>query len=237
MGVCQPSVPIMVATALMSEECSQLLPKTITLIGGPIDTRHSPTEVNLFAHRRRMSWFENNLITRVPINYRGYMRAVYPGFMQLSGFMAMNMQMHIGEHIKLFNNLVEGDEESVEAHEKFYDEYLAVLDMPAEFYLQTIKIVFKDHELPKGTLMYHGRNVYLDAISKPALLVVEGEKDDITGLGQTKAALNLCRNIPASRKKYHLQKGVGHYGSFNGRKFRNSILPIIRDFCYKFDKG
>lgn len=235
MAVCQPSVPVSAAVAIMSEDNPKSIniPDNIILIGGPIDTRVNLTKVNNYAQTSEIQWFENNVITRVPINYPGYMRQVYPGFLQLAGFMSMNMKRHIGEHIKLFQHLVVGDEESTEAHVKFYDEYLSVMDLTAEFYLETIDEVFKKHSLPLGTLVSRGRPVNLQKIEKSSLLVLEGEFDDITGLEQTKAALDLCTGIPASRKEYHLQKGVGHYGLFNGSKFRNNIVPLIRDFCYK----
>ena len=235
MAVCQPSVPISAAVAIMSEDNPKSIniPTNIILIGGPVDTRVSPTKVNGYVQNNEIQWFENNVITRVPINYPGYLRQVYPGFLQLAGFMSMNMKRHIGEHIKLFQHLVKGDEENTEAHVKFYDEYLSIMDLPAEFYLETIEEVFKKHSLPSGTLVSRGRPVKLEAICKSSLLVLEGELDDITGLGQTKAAIDLCSSIPHSRKEYHLQKQVGHYGLFNGSKFRNNIVPLIRDFCYK----
>lgn len=235
MAVCQPAVPVSAAIAIMSSKnpTSESIPSNFILIGGPIDTRNSPNKINDYASSKEIQWFENNVITRVPINYPGYMREVYPGFLQLSGFMSMNMKRHVGEHIKLFEHLVEGDDDSVETHMKFYDEYLAVMDLPAEFYLQTIKEVFIDHSLPKGSMVSRGREVKLESISKPALLVIEGELDDITGLKQTAAAIDLCTSIPSGRKEYHLQEGVGHYGLFNGSKFRNKILPVIVDFTRK----
>lgn len=235
MAVCQPAVPVSSAIAIMSAENpkSRNIPNSMVLIGGPIDARQSPTEVNDYAANKEIHWFENNVITRVPINYPGYMREVYPGFLQLYGFMSMNMKRHVGEHFKLFKHLVVGDEDSAETHKAFYDEYLAVMDLPAEYYLQTIKIVFQDHSLPQGKLVSRGREVKLEAIVKPSLLVLEGELDDITGLNQTKAAIDLCSSIPTSRKEYHLQKGVGHYGLFNGSKFRNQIMPLITEFVNK----
>ena len=239
MAVCQPAVPVSAAVAIMSAENpnSKYIPSNLILIGGPIDTRKSPTKVNKYASNKEIHWFENNVITRVPINYPGYMREVYPGFLQLAGFMSMNMNRHIGEHAKLFKHLVVGDEDSADAHTKFYDEYLAVMDLPAEFYLQTIKEVFMDHSLPKGLMVSRGRAVKLETITKTALLVLEGELDDITGLSQTEAAIGLCSGIPASRKEYHLQKGVGHYGLFNGSKFRNNIVPLICEFVKKHENS
>ncbi|MEK6734813.1 MAG: polyhydroxyalkanoate depolymerase [Pseudomonadota bacterium] len=238
MAVCQPSVPVAAAVSIMSADNnnSKYIPNSMTLIGGPIDARESPTEVSSYASKNEIHWFENNVITRVPVNYPGYMREVYPGFLQLYGFMSMNMKRHMGEHLKLFDHLITGDEDSAEIHKKFYNEYLAVMDMPAEFYLQTIKEVFKDHSLPQGLMVSRDRPVKLEAITKPGLLVLEGELDDITGRSQTEAAIKLCTGIPQSRKAYHLMKGVGHYGLFNGSKFRNNIVPIIRDFVYSFDQ-
>jgi poly(3-hydroxybutyrate) depolymerase len=233
MAVCQPSVPVMAAVSLMSEANDPATPSSMTLIGGPIDTRKNPTEVNNFAADRTIQWFEQNLISRVPANYKGFMRLVYPGFMQLSGFMAMNMYRHVGEHIKLFQHLVDGDGESAESHKRFYNEYLAVMDLPAEFYLQTVNAVFKDFLLPRGKLESRGRRVNPNAITKTALLAIEGERDDISGVGQTKAALRLCRNLPDDKKHYHLQEGVGHYGTFNGRKFKEHIVPLITEFAQK----
>ncbi len=235
MAVCQPAVPVTAAISIMSSEnhSNRNIPNSFTLIGGPIDARISPTEVNEYASNKEIHWFENNVITRVPINYPGYMREVYPGFLQLYGFMSMNMKRHLGEHAKLFQHLVVGDEESAEAHKAFYDEYLAVMDIPAEFYLQTIQEVFINHTLPQGLMVSRDRPVKLESIVKPSLLVLEGELDDITGLHQTKAAIDLCTGIKENKKEYHLIKGVGHYGLFNGSKFRNIIVPIIVDFVSK----
>ena len=232
-AVCQPSVPVLAAVSIMSEQKSKTLPKTMTLIGGPIDTRHSPTEVNELATEKSMMWFSTNMITRVPFGYEGFMRRVYPGFLQLAGFMSMNLNRHIEEHMRLFSHLIEGDGDSVTAHKKFYNEYLAVMDIPAEFYLQTIDTVFKTHALPEGTMMSRDRKVDPAQIRATRLLAIEGGKDDISGIGQTKAAIKLCKNIPADGKQYHLQKDVGHYGLFNGRKFRESIVPVIRKFIEK----
>jgi len=235
LAVCQPSVPILAATAIMSSIETYPVPDSMILIGGPVDTRNSPTEVNDFAMKKPINWFQNHVITRVPINYQGFMRAVYPGFIQLAGFMSMNIHRHVGEHMKLFNHLMAGDESGIEHHIKFYDEYLSVMDLPAEFYLQTVQAVFKDYSLPLGKMVSRGRKVKLEAIKRTKLLVIEGELDDITGLGQTKAAIDLCTNIPKHNKHYHLQKGVGHYGLFSGSKFREKILPVIRDFT--IEKG
>lgn len=235
LAVCQPAVPVSIATAIMHNEDCPYIPKSNILIGGPMDTRISPTEVNHFASRRALNWFENNLVTRVPANYPGFMRDVYPGFLQLTGFMAMNMQKHAGEHMKLFKHLVVGDGESAESHKKFYDEYLAVMDLPAEFYLQTVREVFHKHSLPNGNFDSRGRPAKLSDIRNTAILAIEGELDDITGKGQTISAIDLCSNLKDSMKKSHIQKGVGHYGLFNGSKFKRDIVPLIKDFACKFN--
>jgi poly(3-hydroxybutyrate) depolymerase len=230
MGVCQPAVPLLAATAIMEAEGNKKRPDSIVLIGGPIDVRKSPTEINNFAEDRSIKWFEQKLITRVPYKFDGYMRQVYPGFMQLSGFMAMNMNRHIGEFTKLFGHLVDGDGDGAIAHKRFYNEYLAVMDLPSEFYLQTIETVFQTYALPRGKMVSRGRKVDPAAIKNVKLLTIEGERDDISGIGQTKAALKLCRNLPNEMKNYHLQKSVGHYGLFNGRRFNEEIVPVIVDF-------
>ncbi|MBN8827950.1 MAG: polyhydroxyalkanoate depolymerase [Sphingobacteriia bacterium] len=232
MAVCQPTVPVVAAISLLEEEKYTGVDNMV-LIGGPVDARESSTEVNQFAENRPMNWFETQVITRVPFNYPGFLRPVYPGFIQLFGFMAMNMQRHIGEHMKLYQHLIIGDGESAEKQKDFYDEYLAVLDMPAEFYLQTIKSVFKDFALPRGKMKVDGKLVKPELIYHSAILAIEGELDDISGIGQTKAALKICKNVPKEKTHYHFQEGVGHYGVFNGRKFREKIVPVIKDFCYK----
>lgn len=233
-AVCQPSVPLFAGVAIMSANTDRYTPpKTMTLMGGPIDTRRAPTEVNQLAKQRDIGWFESNVITRVPYNYPGFMRRVYPGFLQLSGFMSMNLDRHIDAHMKLFQHLVEGDGESAEAHRRFYNEYLSVADMPAEFYLQTVVEVFKNHALPNRTLIHHGELVDPAAITKTAILAVEGELDDISGLGQTRAALDIATGLAGAKKHYHMQKNVGHYGIFNGRKWREHIRPVITDWIRK----
>lgn len=229
-AVCQPSVPVMAAMAIMSDDNDAKIPQNIVLMGGPIDTRKSPTEVNDYAAMRTIRWFEDNVITTVPADYKGVGRKVYPGFMQLYGFMAMNMQSHVDAHWDLFKHLVDGDGENAWSHKKFYNEYLAVMDLPAEFYLETVTAVFHEHLLPRGKLVCNGKLVRLESIVKPKLLCIEGERDDISGRGQTKAAIALCRSIPDQRKHYHLQKGVGHYGIFNGRRYREKIVPLILEF-------
>lgn len=234
-AVCQPAVPVMAAVSLLNAQNAAHAPRSMTLMGGPIDTREAPTVVNRTATERPLSWFEQNVVTRVPANYPGFMRKVYPGFLQLTGFMTMNLERHIGEHIKLFNHLVQGDGDSAEAHRTFYNEYLAVADLPGEFYLQTIDVVFQRHLLPKGEMTYNGQKVDPSKITRTALLTIEGELDDISGVGQTKAAQKLCSSLPADMKHHHLQKAVGHYGIFNGSKFREKILPVMVDFMQKHD--
>lgn len=236
MAVCQPSVPVLVAASVMNEAGDKLAPLSMTLIGGPIDTREHPTKVNLAATEKSLAWFEQNVITRVPVNYEGFMRRVYPGFLQLTGFMSLNLDRHINAHKDLYKHLVQGDGESAGAHKKFYDEYLSVADLPAEFYLDTIDQVFQRQLLPRGEFMYKGKKVKPEAITKTALLTLEGELDDISGTGQTYAAQKLCKNLPANMKKHYEQKGVGHYGIFNGRKFRENVVPIIVDFVKKAEK-
>ncbi|MBN66875.1 MAG: poly(3-hydroxybutyrate) depolymerase [Rickettsiales bacterium] len=236
MAVCQPSVPLMAAVAVLSDLKDEATPPTMTLMGGPIDTREAPTEVNRLAKEKSLQWFESNVITRVPVNYPGFMRRVYPGFLQLTGFMTMNLDRHVGEHIKLFQHLIEGDGESAAAHRKFYNEYLAVADLPAEFYLQTVREVFQRHALPNGTLMHNRHKVDTGAITDTAILCIEGEKDDISGVGQTKAALNITPNLANAKKHYHLQENVGHYGIFNGRRYRELVRPVITDWTKKHSK-
>jgi len=230
MAVCQPAVPVLAAVSLMAQMDDPCQPATMTLMGGPIDTTAAPTVVTQLAETRDITWFERNVITTVPVYYPGGMRSVYPGFIQLTGFMSMNLDRHVGEHVKLFRHLVRGDGESAEAHRKFYDEYLSVLDLTAEFYLQTVQQVFQEHALPRGTMKVRGMTVDPSAIEKTALMTVEGELDDISAPGQTIAAHRLCRNIPESKKLNHMQKSVGHYGIFNGRKWRDEIEPRVRAF-------
>ncbi len=199
-------------------------------MGGPIDTRRSPTDVNLLAEKRGTDWFRRKGIVKVPLGYPGFGRDVYPGFLQLSGFMAMNMDRHVTAHWDMYKHLVKGDGDSAEKHREFYDEYLAVMDLSAEYYLQTVEKVFVRHELPKGEMMHRDKPVDLMAIRRCAIMAVEGEKDDISGVGQTLAALELTPNLPSDKKVYYLQKGVGHYGVFNGKRFRSEIAPRIADF-------
>jgi poly(3-hydroxybutyrate) depolymerase len=230
LAVCQPSVPAYAAAALMSADKHPCRPKTLTLMGGPIDTRMAPTEVNTVATERPFAWFENNVIATVPYLYPGAGRAVYPGFLQLAGFMAMNLGDHLTSHWEMFKHLVQGDGESADASKDFYDEYRSVCDMTAEFYLQTVDVVFQRHLLPKGELMHRGRRVDPAAIRDIALLAIEGERDDISGIGQTRAALDISTGLPAGLKLYHLAKGAGHYGIFHGTKWRTRIAPLVEQW-------
>jgi poly(3-hydroxybutyrate) depolymerase len=233
MAVCQPSVPLFAAVTLMNQMKDPCTPKTMTLMGGPIDTRKAPTQVNKFSQEHPIEWFESNVITRVPMNYPGFMRRVYPGFLQLAGFMSMNFERHKDAHVDLFNHLVQGDGEKAQSHRDFYNEYLAVADLPAEYYLQTIKEVFHKHSLPEGKFMHYDQRVKPDAITKTAILAIEGELDDISGLGQTKASLEITKNLADSKKKYHMAPQVGHYGIFNGRKWREQVRPVITNWIEK----
>src|SRR6476646_2058126 len=230
LAVCQPAVPAFAATALMNADKAEWRPKTLTLMGGPIDTRKAPTAVNTLATQRPFAWFEQNVIATVPMIYPGAGRKVYPGFLQLAGFMTMNLGSHLISHWEMFKHLVVGDEEGADATRQFYDEYRSVCDMTAEFYLQTVDVVFQKHLLPKGEMKHRGRLVRPDAIRDTALLAIEGERDDISGIGQTKAALDIATRLPAARKEYFLAKDVGHYGIFNGRKWRERIAPVVEKF-------
>lgn len=236
LAVCQPTVPVIAAVALMSEQKSKFLPKSMILMGGPIDARQSPTSVNNLAVSKSIEWFERMVITSVPINFPGYGRRVYPGFMQLAGFLSLAPERHYKAHIKLYDDIVKGDYDEIKRQKKFYDEYLSVMDMTAEFYLQTIKVVFQDYSLAKGTYVSKGRKVNLGAITKCGLLGIEGEHDDISGRGQTKEALNLCKNLPDKYKSYYLQEGVGHYGVFSGSRFKKFVVPVMRDFVKNLPK-
>jgi poly(3-hydroxybutyrate) depolymerase len=230
MGVCQPGVPALAAAAVLSAEGASYRPASLVLMGSPIDSRISMTEPNRLATTRPLSWFEKNVVTTVPFPNPGFMRRVYPGFLQLSSFMAMNLDRHVDAHVNHFRNLVRGDGDGAAAHKAFYDEYLAVMDLTAEFYLQTIEHVFQKHLLPKGEMMHRDVRVDLGAIRDVGLFCIEGESDDITGRGQTEAALELCANLPREKKQSWIQPKVGHYGVFNGSRFRRDIQPRIRDF-------
>src|SRR6516165_9797525 len=232
-AVCQPSVPVLAAVSLMEEAGDPHVPASMVLIGGPIETRVNRTVINTFAEERGTEWFRRNVITTVPSNYPGYRRDVYPGFLQLSGFMGMNLDRHISAHQDFFLQLLRGDDDGAERHREFYDEYRAVMDLTAEFFLQTIDTVFVNHLLPKGEMTHRGRQVHPSAIRHVALMTVEGEGDDICGVGQTQAAHRLCRNLPDMMREHYTQPHVGHYGIFNGQRFRQEIVPRIGEFILR----
>jgi poly(3-hydroxybutyrate) depolymerase len=236
-AVCQPSVPVLAAVSLMEADHDPCVPYSMVLMGGPIDTRVNPTIVNTLAEQRGSEWFRRNVISKVPFPHPGFMRDVYPGFLQLNGFVSMNLDRHIEAHKQLFMELVQGDGDSAAKHKEFYDEYLAVMDLAAEFYLQTVDTVFVRHDLPDGTMRHRGRLIEPAKIKRVALLTVEGEHDDISGVGQTEAAHRLCTGIPTEHKVHWLQSGVGHYGVFNGSRFRSEIAPRIADFVLSHNQG
>ena len=235
-GVCQPGPPVLAAAAVMAAENDPNRPASMTFMGSPIDARLSPTVTNQLAEEKPFTWFKSNMIHTVPLPYPGFGRRVYPGFVQLYSFMSMNEERHTDAHWEYFNNLVDGDGDEVEKHEQFYDEYLSVLDLSEEFYLQTIDIVFQQHLLPRGLLEHRGALVDLTAVTDIGLMTVEGENDDISGVGQTQAAHVLCSNIPEDRRVLYVQPSVGHYGVFNGRRFREEIYPRTRDFIAENEK-
>ncbi len=230
MAVCQPSVPAFAATAIMNAAGNAALPKTLTMMGGPVDTRCSPTSVNDLAMNRPIDWFRGNVIATVPLPYEGAGRRVYPGFLQLAGFMSMNLGDHLLSHYEMFKHLTIGDHESAQATKDFYEEYRSVCDMTAEFYLQTVEEVFQKHSLPKGEFLHRGEPIRPEAITRTALLAIEGERDDISGLGQTRAALALAPELAEEKKRYYMAKGAGHYGIFNGSKWRTKIAPVVEEF-------
>ena len=227
-AVCQPAVAALAAASVMAEAGNRAQPRSLTLMAGPIDTRQNPTKVNDLAKSHTMEWFEKNLISSVPWRFKGAFRRVYPGFLQLTAFMAMNLDRHINAHISQFRALSCGDVVAADAHRKFYDEYGAVMDLPAEFYLETVKRVFQDHDLPLGRLTWHGQKVRPEAIRRTSLLTVEGERDDICAIGQTMAALDLCSGLRINQKRHHLQTGVGHYGVFSGSRWAREVYPKVR---------
>jgi poly(3-hydroxybutyrate) depolymerase len=229
-SVCQPTVPVLAAVSLMASARDPKLPRSMTMMGGPIDTRRNPTQVNALAMRKNFDWFENNVVFKVPSAHPGYLRKVYPGFLQHAGFVAMNPDRHLNSHWDYYLDLVKGDMDDVDGHRKFYDEYNAVMDLPAEYYLDTIRIVFQEHRLPNGTWEVRGKPVRPQDIRSVALFTIEGELDDISGSGQTQAAHDLCKSIPKARQKHLTAEGAGHYGIFSGRRWREQIAPQIRDF-------
>jgi poly(3-hydroxybutyrate) depolymerase len=234
-AVCQPSVPVLAATALMEAEGDPAVPQTLILAGGPVDTRISPTVVNELAMKRGTDWFRRNVLTNVPWPCVGRGRPVYPGFLQLSGFMTMNLDRHMQAQKDMFHHLVSGDGDSADKHREFYDEYLAVMDLTAEFFMQTVDAVFVQHLMPRGLMTSRGRPVDLAAIRRPALMTIEGEKDDITGTGQCRAALDLCTGIAPEHKIHFECPKVGHYGVFNGSRFRTEIAPRMAKFMRAHD--
>jgi poly(3-hydroxybutyrate) depolymerase len=235
MGVCQPGPAVLAAVAMMAEDGDAALPATMTFMGSPIDARKSPTVPNKLAEERSFAWFEENMIYTVPATQPGAMRRVYPGFVQLASFMNMNWDRHVDAQWRFFNHLIEGDGDSADKHREFYDEYLAVLDMTEEFYLQTIKRIFQEHHLPRGIYRYRDtRLVKPGAIKSVALMTVEGENDDISGIGQTQAAHDICTGIPKAMRQDYVQPGVGHYGVFNGSRFRDEIAPRVTAFHKRF---
>jgi len=230
LAVCQPSVPAYAATAVMGANKHPCRPLTLTMMGGPVDTREAPTSVNDVAVTRPLGWFEHNVIATVPLHYPGAGRKVYPGFLQLAGFISMNLHSHMMSHWQMFKHLVEGDDDSADSAKGFYEEYRSVCDMTSDFYLQTIEHVFQKHSLPKGEFVHRGKPIDLGAITDTALLAVEGERDDISGIGQTRASLTLAHNLPEANKRYLLAESVGHYGIFNGSKWRGRIAPVVEEW-------
>ncbi len=229
LSVCQPCVAVLAAAAVMAQGNHPCQPRSMTLMAGPIDTRVNPTKVNELANSKPISWFENNLIARVPFRYAGAYRKVYPGFVQLAAFMSMNIERHVKAHRELYENLANGEHEKARVTKDFYDEYFAVLDLTAEFYLETVRIVFQEHKLPTGQLEFDGQKIEPRAIRRTMLLTVEGEKDDICAVGQTAAAHDLCSGLRQYRKKHHMQTGVGHYGVFSGKRWEGQIYPLVKN--------
>ena len=235
LAVCQPAVPVLATTALMNAQRNAAAPRSITLIGGPIDTREAPTEVNKFAKKHDLAWFRNNVIHQVPFGSPGFLRPVYPGFLQLAGFMAMNIGRHMEAHWQMFTHLVDGDGEPLASKRAFYDEYRSVMDLSAEYYLQTIQTVFQEHLLPRGLLFSRGEHVDPACITRTAVMTVEGERDDISGIGQTRATHALTPHLDDDKHEHWEQPGVGHYGLFNGARFRRELAPRIKAVIAKHD--
>ncbi len=229
-SVCQPTVPTLAAVALMAAEENPAQPASMTLMAGPIDCRINPSEVNKLANDKPIEWFERNVISTVPLRYRGALRKVYPGFLQITAFMSMNPGRHASSMIDMFANFVRNERSEAESVRDFYEEYLAVMDMPAEFYLQTVRTVFQEYHLPRGIMKVKGRDIDCGKIRKTALFTIEGERDDVCSLGQTLAAQDMCKNLRQYKKKHHVQPGVGHYGVFSGRRWENEVYPLVRDF-------
>lgn len=235
LAVCQPCVQVLAATAVMAQNDNPATPRSITLMAGPVDTRVSPTKVNELATSKPLDWFETNLIATVPPGFAGSGRRVYPGFIQVGAFLAMNMDRHVKAHVELFENLAMGEHEKARTAKTFYDEYFAVLDLAAEFYLETIRIVFQEHDLPRGVLTYRGERIDFRAIRRTALLTVEGERDDICAVGQTVAAQDICASLRPHLRRHHMQAGVGHYGVFSGRRWKGQVYPLVRNHVLASD--
>lgn len=235
LAVCQPCVQVLAATAVMAQNDNPATPRSITLMAGPVDTRVSPTKVNELATSKPLDWFETNLIATVPPGFAGSGRRVYPGFIQVGAFLAMNMDRHVKAHVELFENLAMGEHEKARTAKTFYDEYFAVLDLAAEFYLETIRIVFQEHDLPRGVLTYRGERIDFGAIRRTALLTVEGERDDICAVGQTVAAQDICASLRPHLRRHHMQAGVGHYGVFSGRRWKGQVYPLVRNHVLASD--
>ncbi len=235
LAVCQPSVPLLAAVAVLSAAGDPVTPRSMTLMGGPIDTRINPTTPNDLAQKHSLDWFERTVIQRVPAPNPGFMRRVYPGFVQLSGFMTMNLDRHVGAHMRLYQNLLRGDGDSADQHREFYNEYRAVMDLPAEYYLQTVQRVFQEHQLAVGTFYHRDQLIDPSVITDCALMTVEGANDDISGVGQTRAAQDLCSALPDAMRAHWEQPDVGHYGVFNGRRWRTEIAPRLKAFIARHD--
>ena len=235
LAVCQPCVAVLSAVAVMAQSDNPAQPRSMTLMAGPIDTRINPTKVNELANKRDMAWFERMLTATVPIRYPGAFRRVYPGFVQLAAFMSMNIERHVKAHKELYENLANGEVEKAASTKAFYDEYFAVLDLSAEFYLETVRYIFQEYALPLGKLKWHGETIDPSAIRRTMLLTVEGERDDICAVGQTVAAHNLCKKLRPYRKRHHLQAGVGHYGVFSGKRWENQVYPIVKNVVLSSD--
>ncbi len=236
LAVCQPTVPVLVAVAAMAQDNNAAQPATMTLMAGPIDTRINPTEVNELATSKPLSWFEKNVVGYVPLRYRGACRRVYPGFLQISAFMSMNMGRHVSSFYEMYANLIRREHEKVDATREFYEEYFAMMDLSADFYLETVQRVFQEHHLPLGIMQYKGITIDPSKIRRTALFTIEGERDDICSIGQTLAAQELCTKVPPFKRKHHVQTGVGHYGVFSGRRWDKEVYPLVRDFIHMFEK-
>ena len=236
LAVCQPTVPVLMATAVMAADDNPAQPATMTLMAGPIDTRINPTEVNHLAMSKSLAWFGKNVVGYVPLRYRGALRRVYPGFLQISAFLSMNMGRHTHSFIEMYANLIRRDHEKVEVTREFYEEYFAMMDISADFYLQTVQRVFQEHHLPRGIMQYKDRIVDPSKIRRTALFTIEGERDDICSIGQTLAAQDLCTGVRPYKRKHHVQTGVGHYGVFSGRRWDMEVYPLVRDFIHMYDQ-